>query len=59
MNGAEPAHWSRTKPNGQPRRCLDTARAKAAFGFTATTDFRTGLAETIEWYEGHSSRSSK
>jgi GDP-L-fucose synthase len=43
--------WDTTKPNGQPRRCLDTARARAAFGFTATTDFHTGLAETVAWYE--------
>lgn len=43
--------WEVTKPNGQPRRCLDTTRAKAAFGFAATTDFRAGLAETIDWYE--------
>jgi GDP-L-fucose synthase len=43
--------WDTTKPNGQPRRCLDTARAKA-FGFTASTDFRAGLAETVAWYEG-------
>jgi GDP-L-fucose synthase len=43
--------WDTTKPNGQPRRCLDTSRATAAFGFTARTDFRTGLAETIAWYE--------
>jgi GDP-L-fucose synthase len=45
--------WDVTKPNGQPRRCLDTSRAKAAFGFTATTDFRAGLAETIAWYEAN------
>jgi GDP-L-fucose synthase len=45
--------WDTTKPNGQPRRCLDTSRAAAAFGFTARTDFRTGLAETIKWYESH------
>jgi GDP-L-fucose synthase len=45
--------WDATKPDGQPRRCLDTTRARAAFGFAATTDFRTGLAETIAWYERH------
>jgi GDP-L-fucose synthase len=39
-----------TKPDGQPRRMLDVTRAKARFGFTATTDFRTGLRQTIEWY---------
>ncbi len=40
-----------TKPDGQPRRALDVTRARRAFGFTATTDFRTGLQRTIEWYE--------
>ena len=43
--------WDATKPDGQPRRCLDTTRAQRAFGFTAATDFRQGLAETIAWYE--------
>jgi GDP-L-fucose synthase len=42
--------WDPTKPNGQPRRCLDTTRARASFGFQARTDFRTGLKQTIEWY---------
>ena len=42
--------WQTDKPNGQPRRCLDTQRAKAAFGFEAQTDFREGLKNTIEWY---------
>ncbi len=42
--------FDRTKPDGQPRRSLDVSRAKAAFGFSASTDFRTGLARTIEWY---------
>jgi GDP-L-fucose synthase len=41
--------WDRTKPNGQPRRSLDTSRA-ALFGFRATTHFRDGLARTIEWF---------
>jgi GDP-L-fucose synthase len=39
-----------TKPDGQPRRSLDVSRARDSFGFVATTDFRTGLARTIEWY---------
>lgn len=39
-----------TKPDGQPRRSLDTTRAHERFGFTATTDFRRGLRRTIEWY---------
>jgi GDP-L-fucose synthase len=41
--------WDRTRPNGQPRRCLDTSRA-AAFGFRATTEFEIGLRRTIDWY---------
>jgi GDP-L-fucose synthase len=43
--------WDTTKPNGQPRRCLDTSRAKELFGFTAATSFEDGLRQTIEWYE--------
>ncbi len=43
--------FDRTKPDGQPRRSLDVTRAKHAFGFGATTDFRTGLKRTIEWYK--------
>ncbi|MCB2213816.1 GDP-L-fucose synthase [bacterium] len=42
--------WDKTKPNGQPRRALDTSRAKAKFDFEATTDFDEGLQETIAWY---------
>ncbi|MEM9091598.1 MAG: GDP-L-fucose synthase [Cyanobacteria bacterium P01_F01_bin.53] len=42
--------WQTDKPNGQPRRCLDTERAKQAFGFEAKTDFREGLQKTVEWY---------
>jgi GDP-L-fucose synthase len=42
--------WEIDKPNGQPRRCLDTQRAKAQFGFVAQTEFRQGLKNTIEWY---------
>jgi GDP-L-fucose synthase len=45
--------WETDKPNGQPRRCLDTTRAKDAFGFVAQTDFRQGLKNTIEWYREH------
>ncbi len=40
-----------TKPDGQPRRFLDTARAKAEFGFVARTSFEEGLRRTIDWYE--------
>ena len=43
--------WDTDKPNGQPRRSLDTTRAAKAFGFQASTDFRDGLSRTIEWYE--------
>jgi GDP-L-fucose synthase len=38
------------KPNGQPRRCLDTQRARKEFGFTAQVDFRQGLKNMINWY---------
>lgn len=43
--------WDRTKPNGQPRRCLDVSRAKRAFGFQARTSLEEGLRETIRWYQ--------
>jgi len=42
--------WDTSMPDGQPRRCLDTSRAKEEFGFEAKTDFREGLRSTIEWY---------
>jgi GDP-L-fucose synthase len=42
--------WDATKPNGQPRRKLDTTRAREAFGFEAKTDFEEGLKRTIAWY---------
>ncbi len=42
--------WDATKPDGQPRRCLDTSRAEKEFGFKAKTDFDTGLRKTIGWY---------
>lgn len=45
--------WDLSKPNGQPRRCLDTTRAAQEFGWRATTDFETGLRRTIEWYRTH------
>ena len=44
--------WDASKPDGQPRRCLDTARAERYFGFKASTNFETGLRKTIEWYRG-------
>lgn len=43
--------WDATKPDGQPRRGLDTSRARDAFGFTAGESFRDGLQETITWYQ--------
>jgi GDP-L-fucose synthase len=43
--------WDPTKPDGQPRRMLDTSKAKKAFGFQAETDFREGLKRTIAWYQ--------
>jgi GDP-L-fucose synthase len=43
--------WDATKPNGQPRRALDTSRAREKFGFDAATSFEDGLRRTIEWYE--------
>ena len=42
--------WDTTKPNGQPRRCLDTSGARAAFGWRARTPFAEGLKRTIDWY---------
>ena len=43
--------WDTSKPDGQPRRCLDTSRAKMEFGFEANTDFKEGLKNTINWYK--------
>ena len=42
--------WDTSKPNGQPRRCLDVSRAQKLFGFIAATGFRDGLQKTIDWY---------
>ncbi len=47
--------WDPSKPNGQPRRCIDTSRARERFGFQARTDFREGLRRTIEWYRARPS----
>jgi GDP-L-fucose synthase len=44
--------WDSTKPNGQPRRCLDTSRAEREFGFRASTPLIEGLKRTIDWYTG-------
>jgi GDP-L-fucose synthase len=48
--------WDATKPDGQPRRCLDTSRAAREFGFKASTPFEKGLATTIEWYAANAGR---
>jgi len=45
--------WDTTKPNGQPRRMLDTSRALSEFGWKARIGFEEGLRETVEWYELH------
>jgi len=42
--------WNASKPDGQPRRCLDTTRAERSFGFRALTPFEEGLRRTIDWY---------
>jgi GDP-L-fucose synthase len=42
--------WDPSKPDGQPRRCLDTTRAASEFGFRARTPFGEGLARTVRWY---------
>jgi GDP-L-fucose synthase len=45
--------WDPSKPDGQPRRALDTSRARESFGFVAGTSFEDGLRGTIDWYEQH------
>jgi len=42
--------WDKSKPDGQPRRMLDTSRAKKEFGFIAKTDFKKGLQKSIDWF---------
>ena len=44
--------WDKAKPDGQPRRCLDTGKAEKEVGFKAQTKFEDGLRETIKWYRG-------
>ena len=48
--------WDPSKPDGQPRRCLDTTRAKKEFGFQAQTNFEIGLKATIDWYRKNKSK---
>lgn len=45
--------WDPTKPDGQPRRCLDTSRAKREFGFEAVVGFSKGLEQTVAWYQAN------
>jgi GDP-L-fucose synthase len=45
--------WDTTKPDGQPRRCLDTAKAEKLFGFRAKWSLEAGLKATIDWYKSH------
>ena len=49
--------WETDKPNGQPRRCLDTTRAKQEFDFIAQMDLRQGLQNTISWYRQNAKES--
>ncbi len=49
--------WDTSKPNGQPRRQLDTGKAERLFGFRAKTSFEGGLQETIDWYLNHKPKS--
>ncbi|AFY53697.1 nucleoside-diphosphate-sugar epimerase [Rivularia sp. PCC 7116] len=48
--------WQTDKPNGQPRRCLDTERAKQEFGFTAQVGFKEGLKNTVKWWREHAAQ---
>jgi GDP-L-fucose synthase len=45
--------WDPSKPDGQPRRALDTSRAREGFGFVAGTSFEDGLRATVDWYEAN------
>jgi GDP-L-fucose synthase len=45
--------WDASKPDGQPRRCLDTRRARQAFGFQAKVEFEEGLRRTVDWYRAN------
>jgi GDP-L-fucose synthase len=50
--------WDASKPDGQPRRMLDTSRAATSFGFVAKTPFEEGLRRTVEWYRRTRGRSA-
>ena len=45
--------WDESRPNGQPRRCLDVSRAEREFGFRATTTLEAGIEETVRWYRAN------
>jgi nucleoside-diphosphate-sugar epimerase len=45
--------WDKTKPNGQPRRCLDVSRAKELFGFETSHRLREGISKTLAWFHVH------
>jgi nucleoside-diphosphate-sugar epimerase len=51
--------WDSTKPDGQPRRCLDTARAKKLLGWQAQVSFEEGLKRTIEWWRQQSPKDQR
>jgi GDP-L-fucose synthase len=51
--------WDASKPNGQPRRRLDTTRAARAFGFQARTGLATGLTNTVAWYREHVAQAAR
>jgi GDP-L-fucose synthase len=51
--------WDASKPNGQPRRALDTTRAWEYFGFRAQMPFEEGLRRTIDWYEEYNRKMNK
>lgn len=51
--------WDATKPDGQPRRCLDTERAYREFGFKARTGFEEGLKKTVDWYRAALANTAK
>jgi len=51
--------WDTSKPNGQPRRCMDTSRAEKEFGFRAAKEFHEGIKQTIDWYRSNRVSSQK
>ena len=51
--------WDTSKPDGQPKRCLDVSRAREEFGFEAQMQFKEGLKRTMAWYETHRKEAGK